>query len=52
VRVVVVCESCQGECLLLEAQKPGLSSAHGDGECLWDDLGVCEPPSEGGEPES
>jgi hypothetical protein len=52
VRVVVVCESCQGECLLREAQTPGLSPAHGDGACLWDDLDVGEPPSEGGEPES
>jgi CBS domain-containing protein len=36
VRVVVVCESCQGECLVREALTPPLDPAEED--CLWDEI--------------
>ncbi|OFW07738.1 MAG: hypothetical protein A3G20_00030, partial [Acidobacteria bacterium RIFCSPLOWO2_12_FULL_59_11] len=36
VRVVVVCESCQGECLVREALTPSLGAA--DEDCLWDEI--------------
>ena len=36
VRVVVVCESCQGECLVREALTPSLGPA--DEDCLWDEI--------------
>jgi hypothetical protein len=36
VRVVVVRESCEGECLVREVSMPSLRAVHEDSECLWD----------------
>jgi hypothetical protein len=44
VRVVVVCESCEGECLVREVPVPALRTVHQDTGCLWDDLHIDEPP--------
>jgi len=35
VRVVVVCESCKGECLVRDVLTPPLRPVQ-DGTCLWD----------------
>ena len=38
-QVVVVSESCQGECLAQEEQKPGLLDApRRDCNCIWENL--------------
>lgn len=46
VRVVVVCESCQGECLVRGVSTPSLRSVRANSECLWDDLHFETPPPE------
>ena len=46
VRVVVVCESCVGECLVREVSMPSLRSVHEDTECLWDAVDLEEPLAE------
>ena len=45
-RVVVVCESCEGECLVREIPTPALRATHQDTDCLWDDLHVDQPPED------
>lgn len=45
-RVVVVCESCQGECLVSESQTPALATGNPHCECLWDDLEADEAAAE------
>ena len=42
-RVVVVCESCEGECLVREVPMPALRAVYQDTGCLWDDPHVDEP---------
>ena len=37
-KVVVVSDECQGECLVQETQKPGLHDARQECSCLWEDL--------------
>ena len=44
-RVVVVCESCEGECLVHEAPMRALRAVSQDTDCLWDGLHVDESPS-------
>jgi hypothetical protein len=46
VRLVVVCESCKGECLVRESSMPALRLVHGDAECLWDAVCFEEPLAE------
>ena len=46
IRVVVVCESCEGECLAREVSMPPLRPVHEDTECLWDAVYVDEPLAE------
>ncbi len=46
VRVVVVCESCKGECLVREVSMPPLRPVHEDTECLWDAVYGDEPLAE------
>lgn len=38
VRVVVVCESCEGECLVRAVSMPSLRAVHEDTDCLWDGI--------------
>lgn len=38
-RVVVVSEECQGECLVQETGKPGLHDVRKECTCIWEDLG-------------
>lgn len=45
-RVVVVCESCKGECLVTESQMSALERGVPVCECLWDDLHADEAPAE------
>ncbi len=42
-RLVVVAERCQGECLVREASMPGLSAAR---HCLWEELCGDEPTND------
>lgn len=37
-RVVVVSDECRGECLVQEAQKPGLHDVRKECSCIWEDL--------------
>jgi hypothetical protein len=37
-KLVVVSESCEGECLVTETQKSGLHHISADKACLWEDL--------------
>lgn len=37
-QVVVVAESSQGECLVQEAEKPGLHDVRHECSCLWENL--------------
>ena len=41
--LVVVCESCEGECLVREVSMPPLRPVHEDTECLWGAVNVDEP---------
>jgi hypothetical protein len=51
VRVVVVSESCEGECLVREVPIPALRAVHQDSDCLWDDLQADKPPADEGQAE-
>jgi len=44
VRVVVVCESCEGECLVTAVSTPSLRAVHGDSDCLWDTVIDADAP--------
>lgn len=48
-RVVVVCESCEGECMVREVPMPALRAVYHDTTCLWDDLHGDEPPADEGQ---
>ena len=37
-KVVVVADECEGECLVTECCKSALSDVRGNNECLWEDL--------------
>ncbi len=37
-KLVVVAEDCQGECLVQEVVKPGLHDVRKECGCLWEDL--------------
>ena len=37
-KLVVVSEECQGECLVQETQKPGLHDVRKECSCIWEDL--------------
>ena len=45
VRVVVVCESCVGECLVRAVSMPSLRPVNGDAECLWDTVVDSDAPT-------
>jgi len=49
-RIVVVCESCQGECLVSESATAALAMAKPECDCLWDDLQPDEPADKKGLP--
>jgi hypothetical protein len=48
VRLVVVCESCQGECLVRQASMPALRAVGEDRHCLWDGVSTDDsvPPED------
>lgn len=49
-KVVVVSSECQGNCLVQEADKPGLHDVRRECDCLWEDLepdNVVEPGGAG-----
>lgn len=46
VRVVVVGESCEGECLVREVSVLPLRAVHADTECLWDSVTADDPVTE------
>ncbi len=48
-RVVVVCESCEGECLVRDVSMRALRAVYQDTGCLWDDLNVDETPADEGQ---
>lgn len=37
-KLVVVAEDCQGECLVQELNKPGLLDVRKECDCIWEDL--------------
>jgi hypothetical protein len=37
-KLVVVSEKCEGECLVQEVQKPGLHDVRQECDCIWEDL--------------
>jgi hypothetical protein len=43
-RVVVVCDSCEGECLVRQVPMPALRAVHQDTGCVWDDIHADDPP--------
>lgn len=43
VKVVVVADSCQGECLAQEKMVPGLHDSRLEHDCLWEHLAPDEP---------
>lgn len=45
VKVVVVAESCQGECLAQEKKVQGLRDVRLERDCLWEHLAPDEPGS-------
>jgi len=38
-KLVVVSEHCQGECLLLAAKKNSTNDVRNECDCMWEDLG-------------
>ncbi|WP_298395318.1 hypothetical protein [uncultured Azonexus sp.] len=42
-KLVVVSDECQGECLVQEASKPGLHDVRRECDCIWEDLDPDEP---------
>jgi hypothetical protein len=42
-KLVVVSETCEGECLVTEVTKPGLHDIRSECACLWEDLEPDEP---------
>jgi hypothetical protein len=46
VRLVVVCESCEGECLVREVSMPALRVKPENTECLWDAVDADDLPAE------
>lgn len=45
-KVVVVSDSCEGECLAQEKVLPGLHDTRQECACIWEDLGPDEPPAD------
>ena len=45
-KVVVVADDCQGECLVQEAAKPGLHDVRAECSCMWEDLEPDEPAAD------
>lgn len=45
--LVVVSESCRGECLVHEAQCDGLADVRGIHDCSWEPLETEQPKEEG-----
>ncbi len=45
-KLVVVSEHCEGECLVQEKSKPGLHDVRQECACLWEDLNP-DAPDEG-----
>ena len=43
-RVVVVCDCCEGECLVRQVPMPALRAVHRDAGCLWDAVPADDPP--------
>lgn len=37
-KLVVVTQECEGECLVTEQRKPGLHDIRCECECLWEDI--------------
>jgi hypothetical protein len=37
-KLVVVTQECEGECLVTEQRKPGLHDIRSECECLWEDI--------------
>jgi hypothetical protein len=50
VRVVVVCESCYGECLVRAVSTPSLRAVHHDTDCMWDTIVDEDTPFGGDDP--
>jgi hypothetical protein len=46
-KLVVVSDECQGECLVQETNKPGLHDVRKECDCIWEDL---EPDDDVGSP--
>jgi hypothetical protein len=44
VRVVVVCEACEGECLVRAVSMPSLRPVYEDTDCLWDSIVDADTP--------
>jgi len=42
-KLVVVSDECQGECLVQGACKPGLHDVRAECDCIWEDLEPDEP---------
>ena len=42
-KMVVVADGCEGECLVQGVLKPGLRHASGECSCIWEDLEPDEP---------
>lgn len=50
-RVVVVRQSCRGECMVKEAMRRGLNDVRGEADCTWDHIAPDEPgPAEDSAP--
>ena len=48
-RLVVVSESCEGECLVGEVTRRALRAVDQDASCMWDDLQGDDPLQRDGE---
>ena len=46
-KLVVVSDECQGECLAQGHDKPGLHDSREDKSCIWEDLEPDAPVDEG-----
>jgi hypothetical protein len=46
-KLVVVAEGCEGECLVSATSKPGVNDVRNECDCLWEDL---EPDDEAATP--
>lgn len=49
VRVVVVADNCEGECLIKGEFRQGLHGTRLEPDCMWEDLEPDEVPPDGGD---